>query len=194
MKIQANIWTESGYRKQKIEKKATSEQKIVDSPNSEVKPEESEVSDPLQEIDTVELTQDSKPESSDFKDELQKMRDEWSNFKNQLDNAIEQGEGAAKMWKIKILCLQIAMRIMRGDKVPVEDERYLAKHDIELFTKALSMRMPKEDPHEYDRLSEDEEEEKENSGASSDPPDSATPAPANATPIDTVPTDAVPAR
>jgi hypothetical protein len=57
---------------------------------------------------------------------------------------------------IALKCLIISRRIMAGDKVPVEDHRFLQKHDPELYGKAILMRLPKQDPHEYKRISEDD--------------------------------------
>ena len=117
--------------------------------------------------DSVEISVKSRREPESFEEKLQKMRDEWNIFKQQLDHAIEQGEGAAEGWKIKIQCLRIALRIMSGDNVPKEDHRFLAKHDIELYTKAISMRMEKEDPEDFDRISEDEESDEAGNEAES---------------------------
>ena len=167
MKINSNPWVEPGNKRQKTDIEKASVQKTnISDDNTDALDSKDVNAEPL-EIDSVEITPANERESPDFKDEMQKMRDEWSNFKNQLDNAIEQSEGAAKEWKIKIQCLQIAMRIMRGDNVPIEDERFLADHDIELFTKAITLRVPKEDPEEYDRLSEDEEDESSKNSSSS---------------------------
>jgi len=89
-------------------------------------------------------------------DELQKKANEFQGYMKQLENAREQGEAAVDSARIIIKCLQIAMRIINGDEVPREDHEFLAKHNPELYAEAILRRMPKEDPHKYDRLSEDE--------------------------------------
>lgn len=54
-------------------------------------------------------------------------------------------------------CMEIAVRIMRGDKVPPEDEAYLMRNDPEGYKLALAMRTPKKDPEEWDSILDDEE-------------------------------------
>ena len=97
--------------------------------------------------------------SSDVKDDaqkIQKMTDELQGRVKQLENAREQGKSAADSAKILIKCIQIAMRIISGDNVPWEDHQYLAEHNPELYTEAMSRRMPKEKPYKHEKLSEDE--------------------------------------
>lgn len=55
------------------------------------------------------------------------------------------------------LCEKIAARVMRGDKVPPEDLRYLEKNDPEGFKLALAMRKPKKHPKEWESVLEDED-------------------------------------
>jgi hypothetical protein len=87
---------------------------------------------------------------------------------NQLEDVREQGKAAAESWKVRIKCLKIAMRIIVGDEVPVEDHRYLAKNDPELYFEALSRRMPKEHPRKHERLSEDEKPDNPNTDNTGD--------------------------
>ena len=115
--------------------------------------------------DSVELSSQRTREKEDVFDQRQKKLDDYRFFLEQLRHSTEQTEGAAEGWKIKIKCTMIAMRIMSGDNVPVEDHRYLSKHDIELYCKAISMRVEKEDPYDHDRLSEDEEDKDKETGA-----------------------------
>lgn len=55
-------------------------------------------------------------------------------------------------------CQKIASRIMRGDKVPPQDEMYLLDNDPDGYKLALACRKPKEKPKEWDSVLEDEEE------------------------------------
>jgi hypothetical protein len=107
--------------------------------------------------DTVAISAEAKSKSDDFQNMLDEMRNEMKALREGLKQAREAGEGAAKGWRDKIKCLQIAMRIMSGDKVPLEDHRFLRDRDSELYAKAIKLRIEKEDPKEYDRLSDDEE-------------------------------------
>jgi hypothetical protein len=61
--------------------------------------------------------------------------------------------------KVRLKCLMIAMRIMAGDTVPREDYRYLAKNDLELYSKAVSMRIEQENPKKHKKISESDNKE-----------------------------------
>ena len=102
----------------------------------------------------------SKEETS-FADALEKMRAESRELQRQLEAARKQSEGAAEYYRRKLKCILIAMRIMQGDKVPPEDHSFLAEEEPELYQKAMSLRIEKEDPEEYDRVSEDEKNDYE---------------------------------
>ena len=95
--------------------------------------------------------------SKDINNDAQKMINELQGHIKQLENAREQGKTEAGSADVLIKCIQIAMRIMSGDIVPWEDNRYLAEHNPDLYTEAMSRRIPKENPHKHERLSEDEE-------------------------------------
>ena len=97
----------------------------------------------------------------DLQKKLEEMRGRYQELREGLKNAQKAGEGMAEVMKEKIRCLQIAMRIMSGGKVPEEDRRYLAEKDIELYNQAISLRIEKKDPKEYDSLLEDEEDKAE---------------------------------
>ena len=56
-------------------------------------------------------------------------------------------------------CQKIASRIMRGDKVPPQDERYLLDNDPDGYKLAIACRKPKEKPKEWESVLEDEEQE-----------------------------------
>lgn len=55
-------------------------------------------------------------------------------------------------------CQKIASRIMRGDKVPPQDEMYLMDNDPDGYKLALVCRKPKEKPKEWESVLRDEEE------------------------------------
>lgn len=54
-------------------------------------------------------------------------------------------------------CHEIAARIMRGDKVPPEDEAYLMQNDPTGYKLALAMRTPKKNPKEWESILDDED-------------------------------------
>ena len=62
-------------------------------------------------------------------------------------------------------CLKIAMNIMKGKKVPPEDERYLMEHDPDGYKLAIAMKsMTKEDKKECESVLDDEDKEGGESG------------------------------
>jgi len=107
--------------------------------------------------DTVDISEEARNKAEDFQKMLDEMRNEMKALREGLKRASEAGDGIAEAWKERIKCLQIAMRIMCGDIVPEADHRYLRERDIELYSRAIQLRIEKEDPKEYDRLSENEE-------------------------------------
>ena len=112
--------------------------------------------------DKVDISADAKNKTDDFQKKLDDMRNEMQTLREGLRRVSEAGSSAAKAWKERIKCLKIAMRIMSGDIVPEEDYRYLRERDMELYSRAIQMRIEKEDPKEYDRLSEDEDKNNNN--------------------------------
>ena len=62
-------------------------------------------------------------------------------------------------------CLKIAMNMMKGKKVPPEDERYLMEHDPDGYKLAIAMKsMTKEDKKECESVLDDEDKEGGESG------------------------------
>ena len=72
-------------------------------------------------------------------------------------------------------CRKIASRIMRGDKVPPQDEQFLMEADPDGYKLAIACRVPKEKPKEWESVLEDEERE----GGSSESDGGETEAPAS---------------
>ena len=55
-------------------------------------------------------------------------------------------------------CRKIASRIMKGDKVPPQDEQFLMEADPDGYKLAIACRVPKERPKEWESVLEEEEE------------------------------------
>ena len=53
-------------------------------------------------------------------------------------------------------CMVIAARIIAGDEVPQRDYRYLAKNNLELYCKAICMRVVRKKPRRHKPVSDDE--------------------------------------
>lgn len=72
-------------------------------------------------------------------------------------------------------CRKIASRIMRGDKVPPQDERFLMEADPDGYKLAIACRTPKEKPKEWESVLEEEDREAGSAGsgeASAEAPES----------------------
>lgn len=86
---------------------------------------------------------------------------EWSVYQEMLEKSKEaaekQGEGFGDLAK----ALEIARRILNGDIVPQQDEKFLMEFNSEIYMRVKSMAKMKEDPKEYDTLMEEEEEDNE---------------------------------
>ena len=66
-------------------------------------------------------------------------------------------DALSKSLKTMDKCRKIASRIMKGDKVPPQDEKYLMDHDMEGYKLALVCREPKEKPKEWESVLEKED-------------------------------------
>lgn len=96
------------------------------------------------------------PPQNQLKQLQQEAKKQFDTLKHQLGSADQQAKASNEATKVLIKCLIIATRIMAGDEVPKEDHRYLAKHDMKLYSKAISMRITREKPQKHKRISEDE--------------------------------------
>ena len=79
-------------------------------------------------------------------------------------------DAAAKKLKVMRQCQKIAARIMAGDKVPPEDEKFLQESDPAGYQLAMAARKVKRDPKEWESALEKEQHQasgvSEGSGAS----------------------------
>ena len=67
-------------------------------------------------------------------------------------------DALSKQLDVQMKCMKIAANIMKGKKVPPEDERYLMENDPDGYKLALAMRTPKKKPKEWDSVLEEEKE------------------------------------
>lgn len=108
------------------------------------------------------LVKEETEENSSIREQNEKQM-----YQDMLENAKEvaesQGEGFGDLAK----ALEIARRILNGDIVPAQDEKFLMEFNSEMYMRVKSMAELKEDPEKYDSLLEDEEEQgKSGSGSS----------------------------
>jgi len=66
-------------------------------------------------------------------------------------------EALSKALKTMEKCQKIASRIMRGDKVPPQDEMYLLEQDPDGYKLAIACRQPKEKPKEWKSVLDEED-------------------------------------
>lgn len=72
----------------------------------------------------------------------------------------QERDALSKQMDTQMKCLKIAMNIMRGKKVPPEDERFLMENDPEGYKLAIAMRQPpKKDDKECESVLKDEDKE-----------------------------------
>ena len=64
-------------------------------------------------------------------------------------------------------CIQIAMRIMSGHRVPVKDERFLAETEPEMYLRAVILRRENEDSKDYKSVLEEDPTEQISSSITS---------------------------
>jgi hypothetical protein len=93
----------------------------------------------------------------DAQEELARMESFADTMKQQIKQAQEQGKAEANAMKIRLNCMLIAARIMKGDEVPKEDIRYLKKNDMELYNKAILMRIQNDHPKKHKKISDNKE-------------------------------------
>ncbi|MBD5155431.1 MAG: hypothetical protein HDT15_10320 [Oscillibacter sp.] len=76
-----------------------------------------------------------------------------------LDGEEKDSEADALGEQMKTMerCHKIAARIMRGDKVPPQDEQYLMMNDPDGYKLAMAMRTPKKHPKKHESVLKDED-------------------------------------
>lgn len=67
-------------------------------------------------------------------------------------------DALTKSLKTMDKCRKIAARIIKGDKVPPQDERYLIENDPDGYKLAIACRQPKEKPKEWKSVLDEEDQ------------------------------------
>ncbi len=101
--------------------------------------------------------------------------------KQEIDNALtdmeqkkKQMDQLEKMLRTQRLCMKIAASIMRGDRVPPEDMKYLEEHDPDGFKLAMAMRKPKRNPEQCKSVLKDEDKRSESAESGENPGEAAS--------------------
>lgn len=68
------------------------------------------------------------------------------------NKAMEKSDSSDPLLK----CIIIAMRIMKGHKVPLKDEKFLAEKEPEMYLRAVLLRQKNDDPKKYKTLLKEE--------------------------------------
>ena len=81
-----------------------------------------------------------------------------------METEEDQLDALSEQLDVQMKCMKIAANIMKGKKVPPEDERYLMEHDPEGYKLAIAMRsMEREDDEECESVLKDEDKNGEES-------------------------------
>ena len=99
---------------------------------------------------------------------LQELNRQDMEKQRKLQEARQKGnselDALTKGLKVLEKCRKIASRIIKGDKVPPQDERYLMENDPDGYKLALACRQPKEKPKEWESVLDEEERRDGSSG------------------------------
>lgn len=87
----------------------------------------------------------------------QKKQDRIGGMLDAMDTQKKQLDSMEKKLDTMNKCQKIAAAVMRGDRVPPEDLRYLMEHDKEGYKMAMAMRRPKKDPKDVESVLDEED-------------------------------------
>lgn len=96
----------------------------------------------------------------EYQDYMDKLSEQWANVANMVSSE-QQGDAMADAAKEEAKVMEVARRIMHGDKVPAYDEKKLMEYDWKLYSAAkniASMLEMQKKRKEHKSLWEDEEE------------------------------------
>lgn len=87
------------------------------------------------------------------------------------ETGTSEADALGEQMKTMERCHRIAARIMRGDKVPPQDEQYLRMNDPDGYKLSMAMRTPKRNPKKWQSVLKKEDESaqsRQSEGAESD--------------------------
>lgn len=96
----------------------------------------------------------------EYQDYMDKLSEQWANVANMVSSE-QQGDAMADAAEELGKIMEVAKRIMHGDKVPATDEKKLMEYDWKLYSmakNAAAMHEMQEKRKEHKSLWEDEEE------------------------------------
>lgn len=83
----------------------------------------------------------------------------WDMLDGEEEAGNSEADALGEQMKAMERCHKIAARIMRGDKVPPEDEQYLMLNDPDGYKLAMAMRTPKRNPKKWESVLKEEEKD-----------------------------------
>lgn len=113
---------------------------------------------------TLELSEEYSKYTEEELAELKKQKAEESfreSIQEQMESAREAAEGTGEGFEDMARALEIARRLMNGDRVPGSDEKFLMDFNKDMYMQAKSMQLmsQNEDSKDYDSILEDEGED-----------------------------------
>lgn len=100
-------------------------------------------------------------EQSDYDKYIQDRLDSLSaaiDAREQMDSAQQEAEAAKKEYENLGKCLEISRRILKGDKVPHKDMKFLMEKQPKLYKQSILLRASNAHPKKHKSLVKDEEE------------------------------------
>lgn len=82
----------------------------------------------------------------------------WDMLDGEEETGSSEADALGEQMKTMERCHKIAARIMRGDKVPPQDERYLMLNDPDGYKLAMAMRTPKRNPRKWKSVLEEDKD------------------------------------
>ncbi len=114
--------------------------------------------------DSIEISTDKTQEQNAndsyvmyIKEMVAKSRDN-SALSNMLKNVSGQNKKSPSPEQVRRICMKIAARIKKGDKVPIKDIKYLLKNDPQLYQTAMMSKKHNDNPKRWKQLSPDEDD------------------------------------
>lgn len=115
--------------------------------------------------DTISISNDAKNLYDEEKNLMLNSIEDESNMIAEMLRQLEEAKNSDNPHDSFIKCIQIAMRIMNGDKVPRKDEQFLFENQPQMYSNALLLRRTNDKPKKYDSIIEDEKDDTTDSAA-----------------------------
>ena len=112
--------------------------------------------DALRASQNAKLQENQQDESTEQDEQIEKLLEEYNNS-GSVSKTDSQDDAIAAEARRKMTAMKIAMRISKGDNVPMQDHRFLAEYDSNLYKTALnaSLTAKKDDPETHESLADE---------------------------------------